>query len=256
MILDISYKLKDFKDPLVKILTFLYQPYKWLVFVPFVIFLNIFVAVFIPFIAYCCPKYLDTLAVFWSRSSLFATPVFTKISGRKNIKQNQAYVITANHSSLFDIFVMYGWLGIPFKWVMKEELRKTPVIGKFCEAAGHIFIDRSNSEEAIKRINESRDFLVKTNTSILFFPEGTRSDDGKMLNFKKGAFVMAQEMGLPILPITIKGTHSILPAKKIRLFPGKAEIIIHKPLSTKEFNKNNLDLLISKTKNIIEKALD
>lgn len=255
MILDFTYKLKEYKNPLIKFFTFLYQPYKWLIFVPFFILMNAFISIFIGLFSIFCPQKLDLLAIIWSRLSLYATPVFTNIRGRENIDKEQAYVIVANHASQYDIFVMYGWLGIPFKWVMKQELRKVPVIGWFCELAGHIFIDRSNSSESIERINGVRDHLLKTKTSILFFPEGTRSLTGKPGPFKKGAYIMAHEMGLPILPVTIKGTHSVLPAKTTNLLPGKAEIIIHKPMETKDYTIENLDLLIAKSKNIIEKEL-
>lgn len=255
MILDITYKLKEYRSPFFKILGFLYQPYKWFIYLPLFIIITLTAGIFIPLIAYFCPKYLDILAIIWSRLSLATTPVWTEIKGRENIDKNQSYVIVANHASQFDIFVLYGWLGIPFKWVMKEELRKIPVIGKFCELAGHIFINRSNSAQSIERINKTKDYLRETNTSILFFPEGTRSLDGKIQKFKKGAFIMACDMEIPILPVTIRGTHSILPAKTVNLLPGKADIIIHKPISTQNFNHNNLDLLMSKTKNIIEKSL-
>lgn len=255
MLTDISLKLKEYKTPFIRILNFLYQPYKCLIFVPFFGLMTLLCSLVIPFIAFS-PKKLDILAIIWSRISLFITPVYTSIKGRENIDKNRAYVIAANHASQFDIFIMYGWIGIPFKWVMKEELRKMPVIGKFCETAGHIFINRSNPKEAVSIINQAKDSLAKTNTSILFFPEGTRSLDGNVKPFKKGAFIFAKEMGFPILPVTIKGTHSILPSKTANLFPGKAELIIHEPIETTEYNDNNIDLLISKTKNIIEKPLN
>jgi 1-acyl-sn-glycerol-3-phosphate acyltransferase len=252
---NIKLKFKEYRSPLFKLFYYLYKPYKWFVFIPFFIIMNFLIFTFIPFTAYFCPKYLDILAVIWSRSSLIATPVFTEIKGKENIEKNKSYIIVANHASQYDIFVLYGWLGIPFKWIMKEELRKIPVIGYFCQVAGHIFIDRSKPEEAIKRINNAKEFLIKKNYSILFFPEGTRSLDGRVKKFKKGAFKLALEMNIPVLPVTIKGTHSILPAKTTNLLPGKAELIIHKPISVEGLNKDSINNLISKTKFIIEKSL-
>ncbi|MCB9481921.1 MAG: lysophospholipid acyltransferase family protein [Desulforegulaceae bacterium] len=252
---DISLKFKEYRSPLLKLLYYLYQPYKWLFFVPFLIIMNFAIFIFIPFTAFFCPKYLDLLAVIWSRLSLFATPVFTEIKGKENIERDKSYIIVANHSSQYDIFVLYGWLGIPFKWVMKEELRKVPVIGYFCEVAGHIFIDRSKPDEAIKRINNAKENLIKENKSILFFPEGTRSLDGRVKNFKKGAFQLALEMKIPVLPVTIKGTHSILPSKTTDLLPGRAELIIHKPINVEDLDKNSINGLIYKTKSIIESSL-
>jgi len=249
---NISYRIKDYKVPFFKVLHFLYKPYKWMVFFPFFVLLTGICGIIIPFLAYFSPKYLDSLAILWSRFSLYVALVWMKIEGRENIDKNQSYVVVANHASQFDIFVIYGWLGIPFKWVMKEELRSVPVIGRFCNLAGHIFIDRKNSKEAIAKINKAKKYLIAKKSSIFFFPEGTRSLDGNVQGFKKGAFTLAKDMNLPVLPVTIKGTHSILPAKTTDLFPGKVELIIHQPFSSEDYD---METLISMCKNKIESSL-
>lgn len=190
----------------------------------------------------------------WARLNTYITPVRVTIIGRENIDPAQSYVICSNHQSQFDILVLYGWLEIDFKWVMKQELRKIPFLGVACEKLGHIFIDRSATEKALASINAAKKKIVN-GTSVLFFPEGTRSKDGQMLRFKKGAFKIALDLDLPILPITITGTRDVLPAGTLNLYPGKATMIIHKPVDVSKYG-NDVSGLMKKTREIIQYGLD
>lgn len=169
----------------------------------------------------------------WSWSMGLLTPMRVHVRGRENIDPDQSYVIVANHQSQYDIFVLYGWLGIDFRWVMKAELKKVPFIGTSMYKLGHVFIDRKNREKAWESIRAAKDKLVG-GTSICFFPEGTRSNDGNLLPFKKGAFRLAAELGLPVLPVTVSGTHDILPNRTMAVFPGRAELIIHAAIQPPE----------------------
>jgi len=192
--------------------------------------------------------------VIWARLNAYLTPMLVKVAGKNNIDKKQSYIIVSNHQSHYDIFVLYGWLGVDFKWVMKQELRKIPALGAACERIGHIFIDRSNHETAMASINAAKKKIVN-GTSLLLFPEGTRSMDGKIGNFKKGAFRLAVDLGLPILPITIIGTKDILPAKNLNLFPGTARMIIHKPVALDQAD-DNLERLMETTREIIKSGLE
>ena len=193
---------------------FVYRFYKWLFLAPFIAVTTIVLGTSAYLIALLVdPKLASRLpAVLWAKLNAWATPMFAEVIGRENIDEKQSYVIVCNHQSLYDIFLLYGWLGIDFKWVMKKELRKVPFLGAACEAIGHIYIDRSDPATAIEAINRAKEKIVN-GTSVLFFPEGTRSKTGEMGPFKKGAFKMALDLGLPILPVTIKGTRAILPTK-------------------------------------------
>jgi len=162
--------------------------------------------------------------------------------------------VIANHQSAFDIFVLYGFLGIDFKWIMKQELRKLPGIGIGCEKVGHIFIDRTDHESAMKSLSAAREKIVN-GTSVIFFPEGTRSPDGIIRDFKKGAFKMALDLDMPILPVTIIGTKEILPNKTMDLFPGKALMRIHEPISVKGYSDENINELIEKARKIMVKGI-
>lgn len=235
-----------------KILYVLYQPYKWLIYLPFFCISTIIFASLAVILAFLVNDRIASYVggVLWSRINSWMAPILINVNGRENIDPGQSYVVTANHQSAFDIFVLYGFIGIDFKWVMKQEVRKIPGIGIGCEKVGHIFINRTNHDSAIKSLNEAKKKIVN-GTSIMFFPEGTRSFDGTIKKFKKGAFKMALDLDLPILPVTIVGTKDILPNKTFDLFPGKVSMRIHEPISLKGFSDDNIDALVNKTQRIM-----
>ncbi|MFC2123758.1 lysophospholipid acyltransferase family protein [Bacteroidota bacterium] len=235
-----------------KLLKILYQPYKWLVLVP-IIFIDtvIFGTLTIP-LALISKKLAHYVSgCFWSRLNGTLTPIFVKVHGRENMKKKQSYVIIANHQSSYDIFVLYGWLWIDFKWVMKKELEKVPGLGWGSKVVGHIFIDRRDRKAALKTMKEARE-KVKNGTSVIFFPEGTRSETSEMLPFKKGAFKFAYDLNLPVLPITINGTDKILPSDTWDLMPGRAEIVIHPPIDINEYPEEKIQDLMDRSREVID----
>ncbi|HQB93162.1 MAG TPA: lysophospholipid acyltransferase family protein [Smithellaceae bacterium] len=239
-----------------KMLRVMYQPYKWLIFGPYLAISTIFFGSLTILMAFLTnPRTTSFVCgTIWARLNGCLTPMLVNVKGRENVVKTQSYVIIANHQSQYDVFVVYGWLGIDFKWVMKQELRKVPGIGIGCEKVGHIFIDRSNHEKALASLQKAKEKIVN-GTSVMFFPEGTRSKDGSLGEFKKGAFKMALDLKLPILPITIIGTNKILPSNSIDLFPGRARMIIHKPIDTSGYTDANLDELVSLTRRVVESGL-
>lgn len=237
-------------------LRILYQPYKWLIFAPYLAVSTLFFGSLTVVLAVVTNPRITSFicGTVWSRLNGYLTPIRVRVTGRGNIDPTQSYVIVANHQSQYDIFVLYGWLGIDFKWVMKQELRKVPGIGIGCEKVGHIFIDRSNHEKAVASLRAAKEKIVN-GTSVIFFPEGTRSRDGSLGVFKKGAFKMAVDLRLPILPITIVGTRDILPTDTVDLFPGCARMIIHKPIDIAGYTDDNLDELVDRARGVIESGL-
>ncbi len=132
----------------------------------------------------------------------------------------------SNHQGAYDILALYGFLGREFRWVMKEELRKVPFLGWGCAAIGHIFVDRGNSARAIASLDAAKSHLTG-GVSVLLFPEGTRSDDGRLLPFKKGGFAIARQLDLPILPVSIAGSNRILPKACLFPRPGTVRVRFH-----------------------------
>ena len=175
----------------------------------------------------------------WARLLAYLTPILVSVEGTQHADIKRSFVVVCNHVSLYDILLVYGWLKLDMKWVMKKELRKIPGVGIGCEKAGHIFIDRRRPNEARKAVNEALN-RVGNGVGILFFPEGTRSLDGRLLPFKKGAFRLAMDEQLPVLPGTLLGTADIMPAKTLKLFPGRVKMVIHPPIEPGEKRVHDL----------------
>jgi 1-acyl-sn-glycerol-3-phosphate acyltransferase len=233
----------------------LYPLYKYLVYMPFVAIWTVAnflgVVAVAPFSARLASRWFGGM---WGRGLLRAIPGSLQVRAAPAFDPKQSYVIASNHLSLIDIPVLYGWLDLDLKWVMKKEVRNIPVIGIGCALLGHIFIDRANREAAIETLRAFRSNLAP-GTSVLFFPEGTRSRDGELHTFKLGAFHMARDLALPILPVTIRGTEAILPPDGIELRPGKAEMIIHPPIGEAQVRSMSAEALRDMTRGIIAAPL-
>lgn len=238
------------------VLNILYQPYKWLVFLPLLVINTVFFGLLAFVLASLVNQRIGSYwgGVVWSRVNSFLTPMFVSVKGKENIIPNTSYVVIANHQSYYDIFLIYGWLGLDIKWLMKQELRKIPFLGFASAKVGHIFIDRSNNKKALQSLEEAKKRLIK-GASVVIFPEGTRNNTGEMRPFKRGAFKIAYDLKLPILPVTVIGTNKILPNNSLNLLPGKAKIIIHKPVDIKRTKESDLPELMNQIRTIISSAL-
>jgi 1-acyl-sn-glycerol-3-phosphate acyltransferase len=229
--------------------------YTWLVYVPFLFSWTVICTVtvtpltlFVPFFA---GRWMPRM---WAKPSYWASLSNLTVTGKEDIDTTKSYIIVANHVSQFDILLVYGWTPLDIKWVMKKEMRKVPFLGMACAAMGHIFIDRSDRGQALRAL-ESFKATMEPGTSVMFFPEGTRSDGKTLLPFKKGAFLMAKDLDLPILPITILGTEKILPNGSVKLTLGRSEIIYHPPIEIEYVRSLNVKELASKSAQIIEQPM-
>lgn len=184
-----------------------------------------------------------SISTLWARIMLRVTGVRPRIRGREKIKPGQAYVIISNHQSEFDILALVTTLGIQFRWVIKQELRKIPLFGYALYAARNIFIDRSNHAQALQSIHAGVDRLPP-GVSVMFFAEGTRSPDGSIQAFKKGGFMMAIEKRLPILPVTVNGSRKVLPKKSLVFHPGPIEVVVSDPILTDAYTHDTLPALM------------
>jgi 1-acyl-sn-glycerol-3-phosphate acyltransferase len=233
-----------------------YQLYVWLILIPLGVLITlIFSALAVIFSVLVSPRFASrVVASTWGRILAWLTPVLVAVEGVENAHQERSYIVVCNHQSAVDILVVYGWLKLDLKWVIKQELRKVPAIGVGCEKVGHIFVERENPNHARQAIEEALDRLGK-GIGILFFVEGTRSPDGKLLPFKKGAFRTAIEQQLPVLPVTLIGTRDILPPKSLKPFPGSARMIIHPAIETDGMSQLQIADLMNRTKKTISSAL-
>lgn len=220
----------------------LYQPYKYLILVPLFVadtaFFTICTWVFSAFSASLAGK----AGKAWAKVVQWLTPMPVRVVGRENIAKGQSYVIVANHQSAYDIIMVYGSMPIDFRWIMKKELREVPLLGFACEKCGHIFLDRSSARGAWRSIQKAKEILTG-GTSVVIFPEGHRSGRPQMNNFKHGAFRMAFELGLPMLPVSIKDTCKVMPSGLGSLLPGRATLTIHEPIDVHQYEGRREELI-------------
>ncbi len=217
-----------------RVLWWFYAPYQIFVFIPVLASTTLVMGILAAALAKWSPRAAFHFGTAWSW--LLCRVNWTKVTveGRENAQQGQSYIVMSNHQSHFDILAFYGHWGRQFRWVMKEELRRVPGLGWYCDAGGHVFIDRSSHEKALASLRAATDVL-SGGISVMIFPEGTRSRDGRIQGFKKGGFVMAEETGLPILPVSISGSYRVLPGHSFNMLPGRVRITIHEPVDPKDY---------------------
>lgn len=191
-------------------------------------------------------------AKIWAKLFCWLTFIRVTVKGRENLDVKTSYVFVANHQGAYDIFTIYGFLGHNFRWMMKKSLEKIPFVGYACKCSGQIFVDNS-SPAAIRDTMTAAKKRLKGGMSLMVFPEGTRSRDGKMKAFKRGAFQLAAEFGLPIVPLTIDGAYDVMPrAAKLPKW-GHITLTIHPVIKTPD--DTNLQPVMTAAREAIQSAL-
>ena len=194
-------------------------------------------------------------ARWWCR--LVAWSIFARIRvhGVQHVRPDQPYVYTANHSSLIDTPALFAYLPHPFRIMAKRELFYVPFMGWHLWTAGHFPIDRRNARKTVaslRRVIEG----VRNGRSLAVFPEGTRTPDGRLQAFQSGVFKIAVKAGVPIVPVTIRGTFELLPKTTLAPRPGRVDVMLGEPIDTTDYNDKRLDDLIARTKAVIQQTLD
>ena len=171
-------------------------------------------------------------AKWWARAMCFFFGVKVKVENRNLIDRNSAYVFVANHQGAFDIFLIYGHLGRNFKWMMKYQLKKIPFVGYACRKSHQIFVDKRGPSKVKATYEAARQTLETGNCSVVVFPEGARSFTGHMGVFRKGAFALADELQLPVVPLTINGSFNVMPRTRDWHFANwhPLSLTIHQPI--------------------------
>lgn len=195
------------------------------------------------------------VARMWARSIMFASRIKVTVNGLANIDPTQSYVYMSNHQSNFDIPVLLAYLPVQFRWLAKAELFKIPIFGRAMRGAGYIKIDRYNQESAFESINEAAR-KMKNGVSAMIFPEGTRSRDGNIRSFKKGGFVMALNAGVPIVPIVLKGTWTIMDKSSLIINTGEVSLNILAPIATTGYTRETKDDLIKSVRAVIREGFE
>jgi 1-acyl-sn-glycerol-3-phosphate acyltransferase len=235
----------------------LYQVYVWLVLAPIGFLLTFVTGWMTVLVAWLASPRIASryVAANWARLICWLTPVRVSVDGAINADASKSYVVVCNHQSQYDIFLVYGWLKLDLKWVLKAELRKVPGVGIGCEKAGHIFVDRSNPDQSRKAVSDAL-ADVGDGVGVLFFAEGTRSADGKLGPFKKGAFRVAVSQNLPVLPVTIIGTRDVQKPRSLTICPGRIRMVIHPAIEPQgENDAEAVRYLLTRTREAIASAL-
>lgn len=233
-----------------------YRIYQWLVFVPLLVLSTI----------WCTLTIIigSTLGnnkfwgyypgVIWGRFVCAAALLRIKVNRNPLLDKNQSYVFVANHQGAFDIFLVYGYIGHNFKWLMKQSLRKMPLVGMASAKAGHVFVDQSSRKGIVETMRQAKESL-RDGMSTVVFPEGHRTPDGKMAEFKKGAFQTAMSLKLPIVPVTIDGAYRVLPIHSWKMYPTTINLTFHDPIETANLSSGDVTALMDDVFEKIESVL-
>ncbi len=193
----------------------------------------------------------------WSMVMIRLALLPVRVTGRDKLKKDVSYVFCSNHQGAWDIFLIYGFLGRNFKWMMKQSLRNIPLVGKACASAGFIFVDHAKRGN-VKHAIEAASHTLHDGMSIVVFPEGSRTLTGKMGTYKRGAFLLADELQLPVVPLTINGSFDVMPRNKDFHFlhRHRLSLTIHDPIYPLSRGQENLQRMETLSREATYSALD
>jgi 1-acyl-sn-glycerol-3-phosphate acyltransferase len=188
----------------------------------------------------------------WSKFILWICNIHLIVRGRENISMNGNYIFVTNHASMFDIPSVLATLP-RVRIMFKKELSHVPVWGWALRWGHHIMVDRGKGTEAMKSLERAAG-EIRRGGSVILFAEGTRTRDGKLQPFKRGAFSLAAKSGVPIVPIAISGSFRILPKKSLDIRPSTIEFAIDVPIETAGINTREGEIdLMNRTRSVIER---
>lgn len=190
------------------------------------------------------------LARRWANSILWVSRMKVTVTGAEKLSPDRSYIYMPNHQSNADIPLLLGKLPVQFRWLAKAELFKIPIFGRAMRGVGYISIDRSNRKSAFESLARAAR-TIRNGTSVLIFPEGTRSRDGQILPFKKGGFVLSVDSGVPVVPIIIRGTRNIVPKGHCIIRPAPVTMQILDPVETAGYTRKTKDALLERIRSIL-----
>lgn len=199
--------------------------------------------------------WIETTAHLWSRAWLAAAGVDLEVSGTENIQTGRSYVVVANHVSNLDIMASFLAVPVPIRFLAKKELFRIPILAAAMRAIGIVEVDRTARTAIHEQINTRARDLVVAGRSLIIYPEGTRSRDGTLASFKKGAFTIAVGSQLPILPVTIQGSYQAWPPGSPWVRGGTIRVAVDPPIETRGLSQSDAGQLRDTARNIIDKRL-
>lgn len=185
----------------------------------------------------------EWIARSWGRWIIWASGVRVVVEGGENIAPDRAQIIASNHQSWYDVFALSAILPKRFRFIAKAELRKIPLFGLAWESAGHISIQRQDRSKAIAALDKAAELVRSDNSAIMIFPEGTRSIDGRLQPFKKGAFMLALRTGLEIVPAAVIGSRAVQKKSDWRVRAGPIIVRFGPPIDATQFDEAHREQL-------------
>ena len=189
------------------------------------------------------PCKCERIARDWGRVLLWASGSTVELEGLEHYDPDAPHILVSNHTSWFDVFAVCAFLPGHFRFVAKQELTQIPLFGRAFNQCAHISIDRSDRAKAIESLAEAGTKIRDEKLKVVMFAEGTRSPDGELQPFKKGAFVLALESGVPVQPMAVLGTRQILPKGSFKVRAGKVVIRLGPPLSVEGLEQDDREVL-------------
>lgn len=190
----------------------------------------------------------------WVNMLLQANGIRLRVVGLENLSNKEAYILVSNHASILDIPAIISACPFSVRFLAKKSLIWFPIFGWFLYLAEHILIDRESASSALKSLKKAATILKK-GISIIIFPEGTRTPDGQLKDFKRGAFLLAQHSKFPIVPISISGSFQMLPRHGWCFWPGAIYIYMDKPIPTQNLTPSEAKTLMDKVREVIIRNL-
>ncbi|MEJ2200504.1 MAG: lysophospholipid acyltransferase family protein [Desulfuromonadaceae bacterium] len=201
------------------------------------------------------PNYFHSYCRIWGMVGLMLAGVKLKVSGQEHLQPNQPVVYMPNHQSNFDILALFAGLSGQFRWLAKEELFHVPLFGMAMRRCGYISLDRGDRKKAVKSMYEAVR-RIHEGTSVIIFPEGTRSVDGRLQAFKRGGFMLALKAQVPVLPVAIRGSIDIMSKDSCWIRGGSIEVTILPALNSVGRKTADIETLMDQLRRQIATTLE
>lgn len=195
------------------------------------------------------------VASLWAWLILKTCRVRVDVAGRENLRPGRTYVLASNHQSLFDTAVLFSYLPLSFRILYKKSLNRIPFLGWHLFLSGHIGVERESPAKARASLDHAA-ARIRSGTSVVVFPEGTRSYDGVMRTFRKGSFRLALKAATPIVPLTIAGSHLVMRRGRVTVYPGRVRLTIGEPIPVEGLSEADASALSERVRDVVQRNLE
>ncbi|HXV59697.1 MAG TPA: lysophospholipid acyltransferase family protein [Vicinamibacteria bacterium] len=195
------------------------------------------------------------VASIWARLILETCGVTVQVKGLENLRPGTTYLFASNHQSLFDTPIVFAHLPVSFRILYKKSLNRVPFLGWHLFMSGHIGVERENPKKARESLEHAAS-RIRGGTSVVVFPEGTRSFDGILRPFKKGSFRLALRAGIPVVPITIADSYLVMKRSEVTVHPRRIGLTIDRPIPLDNLDEEQAEVLAERVRAVVSRNLE